>query len=147
MKNYWSSIALAASAIAAGLPMATPAAAQTNGPQLSIELNNARDANNGCRLTYVALNGTGAVIEKTSYEIVVFDSDDRVQQFLILEFGRLPTGKTKVVEFDFANRECNDISRILVNDVSECETEAGASANLCMDSLRTSTRTSIGFGL
>ena len=146
MGKEWARTAFAAVIGAAMAVSALPAAAQTDASTLSIELNNARDANNGCRLTYIAINGTGSVIDKSSYEIVVFDSDDRVQQFLILEFGRLPAGKTKVVEFDFANRGCAEISRILVNDVSECETN-GAAASICIDNLRTSTRTDIGFGL
>lgn len=128
-----------------GALSATPAFSQADSG-LSLELNNARDANGGCRITYIANNGTGKVLEKTSYQIVVFDSGGKVSQFLILEFGRLPNGKTKAVEFDFANRGCKDISRILVNDVSECVAD-GAESPLCLDSLKTATRTEIGFGL
>lgn len=113
--------------------------------KLSIELNNASDVNGGCRLTYIATNGTGTALEKTSYEIVVFDADQKVSQFLILEFGRLPAGKTKVVQFDFANHACSTITRILVNDVSEC-VAGGETVPICLDDLQTSTRTKIGFG-
>jgi hypothetical protein len=123
---------------------AAPASAADE-KKLSIELNNAIDANGGCRLTYIATNDTGTALEKTSYEIVVFDADQKVSQFLILEFGRLPAGKTKVVQFDFANHACSSISRILVNDISEC-VAGGETVPICLDDLKTSTRTSIGFG-
>jgi hypothetical protein len=135
----------AVAVLAAALVAAAPVATQAQEKTLSIELNNARDANGGCRLTYIAVNGTGTALEKTSYEIVVFDADQKVAQFLILEFGRLPSGKTKVVEFDFPNRACAAISRILVNDVSEC-TADGKPVELCLDSLKTTTRTEIDFG-
>lgn len=120
------------------------AAAQA-GKAVSLELNNAKDANGGCRLTYIAMNGTGAILDKASYEIVVFDADAKVAQFLILEFGRLSMGKTKVVEFDFPNRGCKDIKRILVNDVADC-VSGGQPSTLCIEGLQTTTRTDIEFG-
>lgn len=137
----------AASAALLAVGMATaPLLAQEAQKTLSLELNNARDANGGCRITYIAKNDGDQQFDTVSYQIVVFDSEDKVAQFLILEFGRLAAGKTKVVEFDFANRECAGISRILVNDVSEC-TVNGAAAADCLDRLATSSRTDIDFGV
>jgi hypothetical protein len=135
-------------AIAAPMAIVPGQAQESQAPagSLSLELNNARETGGSCRLTYVAKNETDVPLEKTSYEIVVFDSDERVSQFLILEFGSLPAGKTKVVEFDFPNRGCAQISRILVNEVSECLSASGETS-VCMDALRTSTRTEIAFGL
>ena len=139
-------LAFAALASGAVLTMAAafPAAAQEK--KLSIELNNASDTNGGCRLTYVAMNGTGAVLDKTSYEIVVFDAEQRVSQLLILEFGKLPAGKTKVVSFDLANHGCDKISRILINSASECVDAEGKAVPVCLEELQTSTRTKISFG-
>ncbi|MBO0904491.1 hypothetical protein [Jiella sonneratiae] len=111
---------------------------------LSLELNNAVDDAGVCRLSYVAVNRTGQQLEKLSYDVVVFDKDERVSRFLVLQFGQLPAGKTKVVQFDLADQACGAISRILVNDVSECDTGAGAST-LCMDALRPTSRTAITF--
>ncbi len=112
----------------------------------SLELNNAKDNETGCRLTYVAFNGTGTVLDKTAYEVVVFDTDGGVSQFLILEFGRLPVGKTKVVQFDLRDNKCTDISRLLINDVSECQA-GGVDVSICLDALQTTSRISIGFGI
>ena len=130
--------------LAAGFAAAVPASAQEG--KFSLELNNARDINGGCRLVYIAINGTGIVLEKTSYEVVVFDTDERVTQFLILEFGRLAVGKTKVMQFDLPEQPCAQISRLLINDVAEC-TSNGQPVTVCMDALETRTRTSVGFGL
>ncbi|MEM8811304.1 MAG: hypothetical protein AAGF59_01705 [Pseudomonadota bacterium] len=112
----------------------------------SLELNNAQDAGGGCRVSFVAVNGTGLVLDKTAYEVVVFDGDGRVSQFLILEFGHLPVDKTKVVQFDLAEQPCGAISRLLINNVAECVSGTEASA-VCLDALRTNARTSIDFGL
>ncbi|MCV0395833.1 MAG: hypothetical protein K5872_06200 [Rhizobiaceae bacterium] len=137
--------AACSAALAIGMASA-PAFAQDTPKSLSLELNNARDANGGCRITYIAKNDGDQQYDTVSYQIVVFDNEDKVAQFLILEFGRLAAGKTKVVEFDFANRECGGISRILVNDVSEC-TVNGSEASDCLDRLATSSRTGIEFGV
>ncbi len=130
--------------IATQMVFTSPSSAQEK--SFTLELNNAKDNNGGCRLTYIAVNRTGIQLEKTAYEVVVFDADQTVAQFLILEFGNLPSGKTKVVQFDLANQPCAKISRLLINDVSEC-TANGETVDVCMDSLKTNTRTAIEFGL
>lgn len=111
----------------------------------SLQLNSAKDNENGCRLTYVAKNNTGVVLEKTSYEVVVFDKDGGVAQFLILEFGNLPIKKTKVVQFELNDQKCGNISRLLINDVSDC-IAGGKTVPICLDALETKSRTKIDFG-
>lgn len=115
------------------------------GNVFSLELNGAKDTETGCRLTYVAYNGTGAQLDKTAYEVVVFDKEGGVSQFLILEFGKLPLRKTKVVQFELKGTKCDNISRLLINDISECEV-AGKAVSTCFDALKTKSRTNIGFG-
>ena len=110
-----------------------------------LELNSAKDNKGGCRLTYVAKNKTGVMLEKTSYEVVVFDQDGGVAQFLILEFGKLPINKTKVVQFELNDQKCADISRLLINDVSDCEA-GGKTVPVCLAALKTKSRTNINFG-
>ena len=134
---------LAGAVLAAAL--ASGAASAQEGV-FSLELNNARDVNNGCRLVYIAQNGTGVPLDNTSYEVVVFDAEGVVSQFLILEFGDLPIGKTKVVQFDLPEQPCGEISRLLINDVAEC-TSNGQAVDVCMEGLRTNTRADVGFGL
>ena len=124
--------------------MCLPTAAQEK--QITIELNDAADVSGACRLVFVAVNGTGVVLEKTSFDVVTFDSTGKVGQSLTFQFGRLPVGKTRVVQFDLPGQACATISRLLVNDVSECAVDGNAS-ELCLDALSTSTRTAIEFGL
>jgi hypothetical protein len=112
----------------------------------SIELNDAQDVNGTCRLVYVALNSTGKRVEKASYDVFTFDETGKVAQSLVFQFGSFPADKTKVVQFDLAGRECAKISRLLINDMTECAVD-GQSSTLCMDALKTTSRTSIHFGL
>lgn len=127
------------------LAAACGSAAAEPGP-FSIELNDAQDVNGNCRLVYVALNSTGKRVEKASYDVFTFDETGKVAQSLVFQFGSFPADKTKVVQFDLAGRECAKISRLLINDMTECSVD-GQNSTLCMDALKTASRTSIKFGL
>ena len=118
--------------------------AQDNG--LTIELNDATDVSGACRLVFVAKNGTGVVLEKATLELVTFDTTGKVGKTLTFQFGPLPVEKTRVKLFDLPGQACNGISRLLVNDVSECAVD-GKASELCIDALATSTRMGIEFGL
>ena len=111
---------------------------------IAIELNKAANNETGCRLTFVVKNDTGSLLDKASYEIAAFDAAKTVTKLLVFEFGRLPVGKTKVVEFALAGVGCTDISRILVNTAPECVADGGAST-ICLDALRTSSLSQIVF--
>jgi len=143
MRNILTAIAAAATVI---LPSG-PAAAQDAGTgALTLELNRAATVETGCRLTYVATNGTGSDLEAASYEVAVFDGAGVVDRLLILEFGDLADGRTKVMQFDMTEAACEDVSRVLINTVSECRAVDGTQAD-CLARLETTTRTDIAFGL
>lgn len=120
---------------ACGLALAglsAPALAQGGGGAIELELNTATDVGAGCRLTYVATNATATTIQKTSYEVAVYDLDGIVKQLLVLDFGWLPSGKTRVVQFDLPDNGCSTISRISVNGPVEC-TSATGEVPICRD--------------
>ena len=135
--------AVALVALCAAPPLAS---AQPQEQALTIELNDAVDVNGNCRLAYVAYNGTGQLLDKTSFDVFIFDAEGKVGQSLVFQFGRLLDGKTKVVQFDLGGNACASISRLLVNDIREC-VAAGQESTICLDSLKTATRTSIAFGM
>ncbi len=113
---------------------------------ISIELNDATNADTACRLVFVAINNSGVLLEKTSYDFVTFDTAGKVGRSITFHFGRLPVGKTKVVQFDLPGQACESISRLLVNDIAECTVD-GKASDICIDALTTSTRAKIEFGL
>ncbi len=137
---------LSAGLIAASLA-AFGAAAQDADARFSLELNNAANTDTGgCRLTYVATNRSGQDLSQTDYQVGVFDANGVVTRILVLGFGALTDGKTRIVLFDLADQSCTDISRIIVNDVAACSLADGQSADFCLSGLATSSRTDIQFG-
>lgn len=111
----------------AGLPVLAPgASAQTADGALGIELNSASDQEGTCRLTYVVTNGTTTDLTQASWEVAVHDAGGIVTRLWVLDFGSLPQGRTRVVQFDLADQPCEGLSRISVNDVADCQSAAGA---------------------
>lgn len=134
----------ALAAVAALFASASGVAAQEK--SFSIELNDAVELEGSCRLIYVATNQTGTAIQKASYDVFTFKSDGKVGQSLVFQFGTFPAGKTKVVQFDLAGQPCSNISRLLINDATECQA-GGSDSAICLEALRTTTLTPIAFGL
>ena len=128
--------------------LSLPAGSGAQEKLLSIELNKMQQSGEGCRLSFIAVNGMGANLEKTAMEVVFFDTSSVVTEMLLLDFGRLPANKTKVVEFVLQQQQCGQISRVLVNDVVECSSaEAENMTQDCFNALRTSNKAEIEFGV
>lgn len=131
------------SALAVSLLALSPAHAQNS--RFDLELNNLEAVDGGCRLTFVAQNGTGVELIQTSYDVAVFDTGGAVSDRLILEFGQLPEGKTRVVQF-LLNRGCDQLSRLLLNEAEDCQDASGSQSRICMDALSPSSRVAVAFG-
>jgi len=132
----------AASAVSAQDAPATPAAV----PSLALELNGAQSSDKGCRLTFVVTNELGAELTRAAFEIALFNDAGVVDRLTVLDFNELPAGKTKVVRFDLAGVDCAKITRVLVNQASEC-TGPGVDPKACLRQLKPASRSAIAFGL
>jgi len=76
------------------------------------------------------------------------DADGIVTRLLLLEFGTLVAGKTKILQFDLAGQPCGSISRIVVNDTAACTlSDGGGESDFCATRLEAASRTAIQFGL
>jgi hypothetical protein len=106
--------------------LATGAAAQTADGPITIELNAAADIEGTCRLTYVVTNGTTTDLTQAAWEVAIHDAGGTVTQLWVLDFGSLPQGRTRVVQFDLADQPCQGLSRISVNDAVDCQSAEGA---------------------
>lgn len=144
----------AAALLALLLPFAAPAQEaappEPSAPSgLSVELNNAEDTATGdCRLSFVAQNRMERGLAQVAWQVGVFDAQGIVRSLLVLDFGALPPGKTRITMFDLPGRGCADLSRIVVNDVARCQPDTGeAEPSLCMAGLALSSRTAIEFGI
>lgn len=122
----------------------SPSSAQEK--TLHVELNNATQASEGCRLSFLFRSGLEVDIEELKFEVVLFDKDLRVAQILLLDAGRLRSGKTRVTQFDVEQQTCGGISSVLLNDVTACKS-ANLDASRCLDLISPASRTDIPFKL
>ncbi len=140
---------LVAGSIASGVTAQTTTEAQVQTPIISLELNNASStADAGCQLTFVVTNHSQTGLKQIAYQVGVFDAEGIVRRILVMEFGALTRGKTKIALFNLADQQCSNISRIIVNDVAQCTlSENSEAADFCLSGLSTKSRTGIEFGL
>lgn len=136
---------LAASAAATGPLNAQEAAGSAPAPSLLVELNAMQSIDNGCRFTFLTKNELGGELSSAAFELVLFDKNGLVSRLTIVDFKDLPDGKTKVRQFDFTGIDCADVSRVLVNDTTQCVGD-GIEPDACMAHLKTRTPSQTEFG-
>lgn len=144
-KRSWCSGLAAILSIGLCGPLAAQETDSAPTPALTLELNGLQPSQKGCRLTFVVANDLGAALTRAAFEIALF-IDGVVDRLAVLDFKDLPVGKTKVSRFDLADLDCAKVSRVLINSVTECS-GPGVDPGACMKGLRTSSRTSVTFGL
>lgn len=106
---------------------------------ISIELSSAEARGQNCLLSFVAKNSYDTDIDSAVYETVLFGSEGQVALLTLLDFAELPAGRPRVRQFQFNDMACNEISRILINGVQECETQGGM-ADACLSGLELKSR-------
>lgn len=120
--------------------------AQEISGKIGLELNHVQPTQDGgCRLSVIATNGLERPMNQLGLEMVAFNSEGLVDQFLRLDFSRISAGKTKVLQFDLAGKACDSISRLHINDVLNCVPPSITDV-YCPDLLEIKNRTSIQFG-
>lgn len=130
-----------------GLTLISPAPVAAQSGNLGLELNSMQDVDGICRATFVATNNTGIGLAALSYEVAIWDRFGTIplDGLLVFDFGQMPVGKTKVVQFDLPDRTCGDISRVLINDTVECRS-AEAEHDFCLTALIANSRGTMPFG-
>ncbi len=121
------------------------APAQEAGPALTLELNALQPSEKGCRLTFIVTNNLVAALDKVGFEVALFNQAQVVDRITVLDFKELPQGKTKVRRFDLGDLDCTKVTRVLVNDSTEC-TGAGVDPKACIRQLNPTTKSGIQFG-
>lgn len=135
-------------ALTSTLVSQTPAFAAEEKPPLtglSLELNRVEQNGEACRATLMVLNGFEASLEKTAFELVMFDKAGLIRLMTVFDFGALPAGKTLVRRFDLPDIQCAELTRILVNGVARCA-GSGIDVPRCEANFTTDNRTEIEFG-
>lgn len=110
---------------------------------IRIELNRLEAAGGDCRATVVVENGPVA-LASLKLDLVIFDGEGIVAKRIAAELAPLARGKTVVKTFPVAGLACPDVSRVLVNEIMSCTTDAGPAPD-CMDRIETASRTPARF--
>ncbi len=103
----------------------------------------------GCRAYLVVQNPAPEPLEQLRLDLVLFGTDGVIARRVALELGPLAPGKTAVRLFDLQGLPCEEIGRMLVNDVVACRTGGTAPADQdragCLDRLAVSSRATTPF--
>jgi len=125
------------------LALCLPASAQEDkAPRLTIELNALAPAEGGCTLSFLAVNGLGADLERAVYEAVLFDKAGQVDRLTLFDFGNLPAGRPRVRQFVVPDLACGGLGRILINGAHSCDA-GGLGEGACTDALDLTSRTDV----
>jgi len=103
---------------------------------LRLELNTTESVQNRCRASFLIENKSDRQIESLKLDLAIFGVENTMQHRMLVEFGPVRRAKTVVRTYEI-ERDCAQISAILVNDITACEPgEPGA----CLDQLVLSSR-------
>jgi hypothetical protein len=129
-----------AAAGAAGLGLALWAgAAMAQEKSLDIELNKAVDSGDGCLASFVVQNKLGQTLDRFSLDLFVFDTQGIIARQVLLDLAPLRKAKTTVANFSLIQVPCENIGKVLVNDIPSCRSEDGSPLD-CLSDLKVSSR-------
>lgn len=109
---------------------------------VGLELNKTEPDGEGCRIYLLTDNQSGLAFGTFTLEMVLFDKAGVIHRNMGLDIAPLPRDKKMVLAFNVKDTQCGEIGSILVNQIMQCEAEAGATPD-CMSLLSLSTRADI----
>lgn len=112
--------------------------------EISIELNKVEASGKGCNMYFMLQNKTDSALQSYKLDLVLFDQDGVIAKQLVVETAPLSKGKTVVKAFPVAGMSCDEIGRLLLNDVPMCSDDKGARED-CTRITSVSSRTDIEF--
>lgn len=112
------------------------------GAHVSIEINALEPVEDACRISFLVQNGHDADIDKAVFEVVLFDTEGRVDRLTLFDLGALPTARPRVRQFVVPGLACASLGRLLVNGVETCAGD-GLPDNACSTNLELRSRTDV----
>jgi len=133
-------IAQLAAAAAVVLPVAAqgaaPAANAANAAGVSLELNKLEATDKGCRAVVVVNNQSDTAYQTLKLELVMFEGGVFTRRIAV-DLAPVRPQKRSVKLFEIDNIACDKITELLINDVMDCKTDAGA-VDSCLQRLSVS---------
>lgn len=123
----------------------TPAMAfaqETQGKNVTLELNAVDQLDEACRVSFLIQNGFDTDITQAVYEAVLFDTEGRVDRLTLFDFGALPAARPRVRQFVVPGLACAALGSVLINGAETCTGEGeGFDAGICTRDLQLRSRT------
>jgi hypothetical protein len=112
---------------------------------ITIELNKLEPTPNACRGYFVVENRLPEAVKELRLDIFLFDRAGVILRRVGLPFADVRSQRMKIVLFELAELNCNDIGRLVVNDILACTSENGGPIPGCAGMVTTSTRADAKF--
>ena len=111
---------------------------------IDIELNKLEPVKDACRAYLVLSNPAAQVYTSFKLDLVIFDQGGVIAKRLALNMAPVRANKTSVKLFDITGLKCDDIGRVLINDVVGCSSESGELSG-CIAQVKPGSRAGIPF--
>lgn len=112
----------------------TPAAAAT--APVALELNKLETTDKGCRAVVVVNNQSDTAYQTLKLELVMFEGGVFTRRIAV-DLAPVRPQKRSVKLFELDGIACDKITELLINDVMDCKTDAGA-VDSCLQRLSVS---------
>ncbi len=110
----------------------------------SLELNKLEPHENGCRAYIVVGNPGTSGFQTFKVDLIIFRKDGIIDRRLAVDLGPLRAGKSTVRTFDLELTQCDSIGSVLLNDVMDCKSDGGGTAD-CLSNFSVSSRAAAEF--
>ena len=113
-------------------------------PAVSVDLNKLEARENACRAYFVLENGTASRFTGFTLDLYIFDPEGVIQKRLVVDTAPLTPDKTRIRPVDIREMRCEQVAKIVVNDVIDCVDGSGERSD-CVDQLGLTNRTAATF--
>lgn len=121
---------------AAAPKTAQVAAPAASGATVALELNKLETTEKGCRAVVVVNNQSDTAYQTLKLELVMFEGGVFTRRIAI-DLAPVRPQKRSVKLFEIDGIACDKITELLINDVMDCKTDAGA-VDTCLQRLSVS---------
>jgi len=104
---------------------AAPSIAAAPAGTLGIELNKLEQRDRSCLAYLVFRNETGLAFDAVQLDLVLFDRDELILRRLTVDAAPIARDKTSVKIFEIPDMACDQLGRVLLNDLARCEGASG----------------------
>lgn len=122
---------------------AAQTAAPARKPGITVELNKLETVPTACRGFFLIANATTEPLRELRLDVFLFDKGGVILNRVGLNFSDIRAERSRVMIFDVPNISCNDVGRLLINDVLACTKADGAPLPNCAQQINVATRAAV----